>query len=880
MNLFTKKKLFLLLVLLILILSSVNLTVGVSAPDEALLSSESDCKRVQVLIMIDHSTSMIDRNDPNQLRDYAPLHIFDLIARNYLNATSNPDILTQPKKVELAVVRFASSATTGLNWTSVTPSSEEARDQLRETLKDKLELSYEDERALGEKIGNGTNFIRAFDYAADMFAGVPEEGCPERIILLITDGQPDRAGEPLMGDDLEAHMEEVESIAEDHFWVEGTKIYVTGINVSNDDYWEDTVEYWQTITQDSDEFANDINTCRAQGIPLEDCEIKRAMLANTQVEIVPRLAGIIKLLGGEASVGEYVVPPYVDKLVFDFYKTDQEDQLIFRDPDGVPLTPDREDVDVQFYGEAQAIQTIEIVRPDPGIYWLETTADEEDYRITQITIFVNARLAKPEGNLLQFKEADLEISLVDSDGNPLPDYGSDRYALSVDTALLYEEEAVPLNLAFDAPNSSLIGKFIPMGAGDYTLKVGATALDDKGEEVQILYQDLTQFFIEVDPVGVQINTAQSTRENCPVMVDVPFTVALNLINATTNDPVAVSLPVNWQVDSEMAADFSMTAVEDGSIYELQVLPDETGEYAIDVKASAPSQLDATPYLFFDNVFTTQVADSTVYVMDNFRLEPKMKPFALVIDNFLNRLFGNPENRDVIVGRRFFIFPNKVLLYADFINQDTGNPGDKDLLPDVNFIHEGSQENYPGTYWKQDADNHFYTELTYGGFGDYRLVVDEQETACDVVLSVAPYTDGWRISPGLSERGLVLLGVVLGLLIILWLIRFLLCHCRNRLRGYIMITNSQGEATYYKNTSKRSCWTLKPSRPTENCMIFKIKINGALRAKGKFKITYYWTEKGKVVRESRIKSLDRWTPIVLRADCKIDWKPRFNFKKSR
>jgi hypothetical protein len=832
-----------------------------TSPETAI---SENCGQAQILLLIDQSASMIDRNDPNHLRDYAPVHLVDVIARNYLRAKQTSDVLLQPKEIEFAVVRFASSATVGLNWTRIAPASEEAWQTQRSDLEKKLDLSWEDERALLGTIGNGTNFVRAFEMAVDLFQekDIPQNGCPERLILVLTDGKPDQSGAGMEGEALAQHMNDVFTIAKDHFWNEGTEIFVTGINVSGDNYWRDTVSFWADITQNSNEF-----------------EISRAEKANSQSDIGFRMTEIIRTSLDEGITtivpGDFVVPPYVDRFILDFYKSDQEDLMILRDPQGNILTPDREDVEVVMLGENEAIQTIEVVRPEPGVYQLATTAQTEDYRITKVTIFVHAVLAKPQGHLVQFTESEIEVHLVDSDGNPLPDYGSDRYGLQITADLSFDGEKTPLNLAYDSKSSRLIGAFTPMQAGNYVLGISAVALDDESQPVEILAKDSAQFSLLVDPVRVNVADAHSSKPECPPTVNVPFNLDLHLINTSTGELVGLSLPVSWKYSSQTEADYRISGpLADGS-YVLEVIPDDSGDMDIMITASAPDPVNASDYLFFETTKRISVSDSTEYVLENVQLQPKMGSFALAIDNFLNRISGNPQNRSVVVGRRFFFFRQDILVYADFINMDTNAPGELDLLPSVSLVREDAlNEVYTSSKWNRDAQGRFFTKMDYDSFGDYELVVNPQETACNVVLTTIPSIGAWRISPGISERVLFLLGVLLLLFSIFLLIRFLLCRFHNQLYGVIAIVSPDGKALYKSTITGRSCWTIKPTPPNKYCMVRKIKINGMLKANDNFLLKVEIITNSVENKTEKIKrevSLSNWRPVILPNACRIDWK---------
>lgn len=851
---------FLLFVLAFLLLSVPFTPQKVTAISLNQAGGDQSCDQAQILVLIDHSGSM-DRNDPTILRNYAPVHLLDVIARNYLLAKQSASLTMQPQMVDFAVIRFASSAAIGLDWTRIAPATPEDWTAQRQALEETLDLSWQAEFDLRQEIGNATNFERPFTLAEEMFreTQLPQDGCPERLILVLTDGKPDMTGEGMHGEELENHFDAVEQIVINSFREEGTDIFVTGINVSGDFYWQNSVRFWSQITQDSDDY-----------------EIPRAEKVATQADIGYRLTEIIRTTIGEGVTlirpGELVVPPYVDKLILDFYKSDLADVMQLTDGRGL-LTPDRSDVSVRILGEDDAIQTLEVTRPNPGIYQLSTTASTDDYRITQVVIYVTSQLTKPTANLQQFTTGEIQIRLVDGDGNVLPDYGSERYALQLDPTLSYQDVDVPISMAFDPKTSTLSGNITPMNPGSYTISVGAKALDDKNQEIEILSKETTQFTIMVEPVGLILGDPQSVQAVCPPTVNVPLRFPMSVVNTATNAPAKINLPVSWDISTENVLESKVLGPDENGNYALEVVPASEGDANIIISASAPDPVDATLVQFFEANKRISVSASNQYLLENITLGPQMNDIALRIDTALNRLRGETENRNVIVGRRFFFFPQKTVITADFINQETGLQGDFNYLPPATLINESTGGSIPSSGWRRDSAGDLVAEFGEIGFGNYQLMIAAMDTPCDVVLRVAPHVSVWRVSPGLSERVIVIL-VALIVIAAIGLGVFLgLCKWQNPLNGFLGITDQNGNWLFWKSINGRGCFVFKPAPPNRFGMVTKIKVNSLLLSKGEFRITVYIltdAKKNKIDKKKFFSNLNNWRSVALGNSYHIDW----------
>jgi hypothetical protein len=827
------------------------------------------CDATDILLLIDQSGSMYGlestNNDPNRIRYHAAMQVIDILANRYLLEKQDGSKMVTMREMNIAIIRFASTAKTSLAWTRIAPSSYENWETQRQDLENKVVLDTKQENVLAREIGYETNFLNAFLLAEQLFneKEEPADGCPQRLILVLTDGKPN-VGYDLSGSALDDHFTKVTEIVDRSLSHEGTDIYVTGM-ITNNSYWKDTVKYWESITKDSKELS-----------------IKKAELVNSKADIGWRMSKIVEFnisdIAIEVRPGQIVVPPYVDKLTLAFYKSVNSDMISLADSIG-ELSPQRDDTKVIVRGQGDAIQTIEVIRPQPGIYYLSTTAKSEDYRITQSHIFVKANLVAPIGSFTQLTTSEIKFDLKDSDGQPLPDYGDSRYDLKINADLTYNGETKPISMAM-LDQDTIIGSFTPMQSGTYLLSLSATTLNNLNEVIEVLQAEYSKFGLLVDPVEIKPGDTSDLREGCTPTKNSPFTVPLTLVNTASNKDVIINLPIEWRVVSkDTNTSLQITGPDESGTFTLQVTPTQAGNVQISVEASAADPIDAKMITFDTLDLRIPVNESTHYTVQLLEIGPLMNKTALAFDNMFNRLIGNGERNDIIIGRRFFFFPQKVAVKAEILDTNTQSSGPTDLMPVMTFVNEDTKEKHVSGSWKSDGQGNIVTEFSPLPFGDYQLTLDAKETTCDTVLTIQSYNETWRISPDIWERILTIIGIVLGLTAFILLILLVLCKFVNQAYGVIGIVNEKNEAVYRTSLTGRSCWKIKTGSPYKYGQVEMIKISGLFMAKNSFRYQIKVitdAKKNKVEKKAGVMSLGSgWHPIPIGLGYKIDWKKSSN-----
>jgi hypothetical protein len=378
----------------------------------------------------------------------------------------------------------------------------------------------------------------------------------------------------------------------------------------------------------------------------------------------------------------------------------------------------------------------------------------------------------------------------------------------------------------------------------------------------------------VDPVSVEVGDIYSTKENCSPTINIPAQIPLSIVNTATDQTALINQAVDWTIEADPALETSVNDFGADGNYVLDILPSEAGTFDIHIVGTVADPTDGTPIQFFENTTRIVITDSTQYLMDGVSLEPQMKDFALGFDDFLNRISGHSEDRDVVIGRRFFFFPQEIRLEATFVDLDTNRIGDPTLLPDIQLKNQETGEVFDNSEWVTDASGNVITNFSVSDFGNYQLIIDEKDTACDVVITLSDYVGTWRISPGLSERVLFILGVLLAIALLIFLARLAFCRWYNPLYGLVGIVDQEGKWHFWSPIDGRSCFTFKPTPPNKFGMVTKIKINGIFMPKGEFRISVYVITdpiKNKITKKRTNARLKNWRPIMLGNGFHIDWK---------
>lgn len=795
-------------------------------PIRAETNEEQPCPSSQVVLIIDQSQSMDLRNDPNQLRYYIPMYVADILARNYINARMTATRLERPMTVQMAVVQFATNAVIGMDWTTISPVDYAAWQIQKEKISAESLLTADDYLSMYSLIGNGTNMQAAFDKVAELIdkADPQVEGCPRRTYLMLTDGNPDSNGDPIKEPALREYMGEVKSMVDGKLLSDGSALYVTAINDSSDNYWRDTEKYWTDITHEG------------QRAELEEPE--RAAKVSTRAEIGLRMSNIVnfRLDRGvvNAQVGPNVVPPYLERLIFTFFKPDRDNVIELTDPQGKVLTAGP---NVIVTGVDEGIQTIELIRPDPGIYQLATTSSSGDYFITKDMIFIKTQMQSDMSGLHQFGCFPIEINLVDSENQPIPSYDDSRYALKVEATLTsnVSSESMTLPLAHDAVTGKIAGSFTPVYAGDNQLSITAVAMDDHQEKWVVLEPPFADFNLYVDRLAISTGEAENAENGaCSPAQYSPVRIPLQFIVAGSGEPANLCVKPDIQVKGDAFESLQVTGPDAKGIYTLSGLPQKSGEQPLLITAVGANPASGQTVDIATAAASVTLQPGHQYDLGIHDMGARTSGLLNWLNRQLAKINGSPEPDVRVIGRQMFFIRPQVTLQVSLMEGNTPVPS-SDLLPVAQLVPQQG-ESVQADGW-QYTDGVWTASFQDAPLGSYDLQLTYPAAPCGAHIRVNQTLRTIRVVAGLGEW---IVWLVLGLLALTGLvlaIRWLLCRFWNPASGWIGVLDDNNHTLWKVSLDGSACSNLK--RPAVvNCSIERIKVCGVFHPKGRFRLRIY------------------------------------------
>jgi len=857
--------LFIIAALLVLSVPIQIQAVNASQLEGPTAETQPDCSSSQVILIIDQSRSMELRNDPNDLRFYLPLHVADILARNYINARLTNNRFQRPMKVELAVVQFASDAIVGLSWINIAPVDEAAWQEQRQKISDSGLLTKDDYRQMYESISNGTNMQTAFKQAAELVedAGAQVSGCPKRTFLMVTDGNPDQNGEPIKEPELRPYMQKVQSIA-DGFLNKDDLLFVTAINDSTDNYWKDTEKYWLQITHDQDR-TNPEEPVRAERV-------------SSKAEIGFRVDKIInyRLHKGisSAQAGRNVLPPYLERAIFTFYKPDKNNIIELKDPQGNTIA---EGPNAVITGTTEGIQTLELIRPLPGPYTLVTNARSGEYYITKDLIFIQTKLQSDVTGWNQFGCNAIDIGLVDSNNQPLPNYGDEKYRLVVKAELTAvdekgQEKTIPVSLNHDMNNNRITGSITPVYPGTNHLSITAVANDDDQKSWDVLVPPYADYDLQIDPLAVQIGDPQNVAmEGCAPSQFASTRLPLTFIDTILKAPANVCVQAKFDISGNGISSSAISLPDKpGGPYSLTLTPENSGNLELNIKASADNPKTGENIIIGSASKTFEVQQGHRYTFS--LKDPNVAPSKLVesIERTLLSMRGQPAPDRFVVGRRFFFQKPDITLAASFV-EGNAHVNQPSLLPGVSLIPLGPGKPETGQPW-QSANEGLTSSFSAVPLGCYIVDVSKINNVCNASVQTVQSYSNICVVPDLSERVIELIGILLGLGLLVGLIIYLICRFTNPLKGYIAVADANNYAGWFASIEDFSCWNFKLDE-VHTCCLTRIVIQGAFRQKGTFKLIYYIRNMNSLKEEKGgevMCDIHSWHSIPFGANCHIIW----------
>lgn len=521
------------------------------------ITAQSTCKELQIVFLIDQSGSMggVDihptPNDPLGLRFFAPKHAIEMLGP--LRYSSHPDSI-----MRVALVHFGDRREVGIGWTVITPTNEvEWKRQLSGIAQT---LRADQDRWSKANLG-GTNFLTAFDAAAQLFRQLPAQvgNCPYRAIILLTDGKPEQA---TPGFTVAKHFAELQDFVDKNMPRPDYEIYIIGM--SEDTYWPDTKDYWLKIAGDE----------RKIGQVKSQEEVGRRF-QDILVPLTDKLPGI-KATKGAVCPGEVFIPPYLQWVAFTLYKsTDQPDHLQLEDAKGLVL-PTRSGVTVEGYDTP--IETVRVTNPLPGRWQIKTTLPRARCDIDMLSITAAGKLTKPNPTdeiPVQYTRLDLSFQIADAAGNPLPDYGA-GYVLDVTTRVVDKSGVEDLSVTSAGAGNIFSAPYIPIEDGMHSVEVVANTQDPLGKPITVVSQTIGTF--QVAPLKLAMLEGPTTST---VPQRVPISITLAMIGPSKK-PVRLGLAANVTLEitvGNQTKPITLTTAPDGS-FTATFTPQQIGQHRL------------------------------------------------------------------------------------------------------------------------------------------------------------------------------------------------------------------------------------------------------------------------------------------------------------
>lgn len=530
------------------------------------------CDELQIIFIVDQSGSMfgftdqqgVERppTDPLGLRYFAPKE-----AANRLSAFRY--LLYQEATIQFATIYFGDRPQTAIPWQQITPNTEDDHNQLQQDLEPFF-------APLERSLGN-TLFLAPFQSASSLFTQVTPvvDGCPTRAIIMITDGRP-ADGRP--GFDWQNHLVEVAEYSRQYMPEPEHLIYAIGVDDAGD-YWDDTEPYWIDIAGDAD------RVFRA------DSQTEMSALVMQIIRELAQTLGEGTFTGCADSQGLLIVPPYMRELIITLNKWgDLTDHLEVEDARGRLIDPTTSYPDVTLRGINDPIETLTVRNPQPGVWRILTPipAEFQDRCVVSFdAIVADKKLIEPVSGerLTQFQTSTIHFQLVDSAGDPLPDYNDPAYDLQMDVILQTAAGERLLTSGANPGKEYLNEQFVPLEAGAHTLRVDATARGDDGNLYPILPdQQLSTF--EVASVRFELLEGPSVGAVVEQYVEIPLTFATTVDSV---QPIQIDLPLSITAtvtheESGEQTNLLLSALGDGA-YETTFPPTRAGKYILAYEAS-------------------------------------------------------------------------------------------------------------------------------------------------------------------------------------------------------------------------------------------------------------------------------------------------------
>lgn len=330
-----------------------------------------------------------------------------------------------------------------------------------------------------QSMGN-TNFISAFETAADALQRLPADSRRRRAIVVLTDGQPtgSKADQGAALDRLVASRFPTVAIAVLLFGTRGE------------------APLWRRIARDS---------------------VHR--VTSDRREVLATLHRVVTATVGtrstQQSEGTLVLPPYLELVVFDIFRGSAKNVAVLPPDASTPLGAQTPGVEEMRVGDV--LSTIIVRRPAAGAWTFRKSDPSAQVKILSQQFFPRGVLVEPPASppVRQHDAVRIGYRLDDEFGRPLQELPG--YPLSVDVSLAFPDgRRAVMPMARDS--SALYRTSSPAecsATGRYWTEVLVTTIDSDGQPVRVFEDRWSGFSVESGDRPAAHTTAMQSRLAAP-----------------------------------------------------------------------------------------------------------------------------------------------------------------------------------------------------------------------------------------------------------------------------------------------------------------------------------------------------------------------------
>lgn len=532
----------------------------------------SMCKALHVVFVVDQSGSMFgftdddgdyhDPTDPDKLRFAGPQNFVELLANARWQNYADSEIL-------VSAIYFGDEPETHMAWQPIMPDS--ATDE-QSVIQGLAQFFASTNSSLGNTLPR-----RALESASSLFAGLQpsQDGCPRRVIILITDGRP-ADGTPSFN--LTRYFSEMQGFARANLGPPDYQVYVIGVDVNNE-YFDDLRNQWEAV-------AGDPSRVKKANTPAEMSTALTLIASDLLFSLEGTGGGqLFSCVDGGTS---FMVPPYVQQMTIQITKPEPENPSYHLDV----LDPGGQDAvrlgNAVLSGFDQPIEKLVISTPQPGFWQMQTMLPQEFQNtclINYIAFQAVERVTQPRDgvHVPQYTAVDVEFQIVKTDGSPLPDYTDPNYDLTMDVTLgAPNGQGQLLTLGAD-PGQTYRGRTVILYPGTNQLQVKASSYNPDGSRFLLFQTDDNPSgvkaisTIEVEAVGLALVTPPPAVHQ--QYQTFPFAITLG---TATQIPVELELPVRIRVSlqKDSGQPTPLNVAEANGVYTVDVQTDEAGTFKL------------------------------------------------------------------------------------------------------------------------------------------------------------------------------------------------------------------------------------------------------------------------------------------------------------